>query len=874
MSNIEADISNSSPGITDVQYRTAESMETPVFECSKKIAGGRRKSPLSIVLAGLLLAFFPATDAAAQACTQTTVISTASSEPVSSSADGECIRVPSSGDVTNRISATHDNVKISIDAKIEHDSYTFNTIQVSGNNPEVKVGRSGSVVANKSKNAIETTVQGARVIIEGKVISTAPSGLGSGTAIDLTKSGYLEIRESGLVSSGGQGGPGLILREGGTVVVAGTVEQKKCTAGPGLCPNSRLAINSGTGSGDATIILLPRSRLSGELRLQEGTSSKDNIIRIGPGYYSGSNRISRTGWVRIDGDVRFSTLGGGGKRELHLNSNQGVRISGRLEGAKLVRIEKGDLIFAGHIDLGTSGIVDVYQAGRLTFEIGENAAGDANTYGRLTAGTLNLVDTRTGSDASFGGRVYTGFKEGLTAAQISAIKDRLPKGRNPTNPPTILTVGQIAFVPESSDGVRKVPHHFKVTEGGATKLAQDVLYIHSGNSASIVAMLNLEIGDGDNIIGKANFFMSRFGLIKTLRTSTVTGSTLTRGIGAGIGAGGGGGGTGGGGGGGGALGVGLLALLIGNFADQEDPDQAQFGSYFIGSGQAAGRPGQAVQIRFQPDNNSAWVQAAGSRYASYGTSYLNARGSRFGWELYRSGGYFLNAALAPRTTAAPGGHRGSAQGHLLSLSAGWKDSSKYLGLGLTRGWFDTDSMLYDGTTKAFLRGDSSFDHTRASLTARGQVETGEFKTTASASLFGGEISQSAYSAGNSVMTAEIPAWRQRYSGSSLGLSLSTRKQFTLLDSVSVSPHLKVSASRVSAGASDAIRIRQSDRAGVLSFEKSTVLQGVPESLNMLSFGADIKPMDKRRGVFRVGYAGMEADGDYEHAAVAAYRLRF
>ena len=316
--------------------------------------------------------------------------------------------------------------------------------------------------------------------------------------------------------------------------------------------------------------------------------------------------------------------------------------------------------------------------------------------------------------------------------------------------------------------------------------------------------------------------------------------------------------------------MGLLALLIGNFIDLEDPENAQFGSYFARSKQTVDRAGQ---IRIQT-GHGAWAKRAESRYSSYGASYFNANGSRIGWELYRSGGYFLNAALAPRTSAAPGGNRGSAKGHLLSLSAGWKDSGRYLGLGLSRGRFDADSVLYDGTTKGYLRGDSSFDYTRASLTARDHMEIGPVKTAASVSLFGGEISQSAYSADNSVMTAEIPSWRQRYSGSSLRLSLSSSKQLTLLDSVSVSPHLKVSASRVSAGASDAVRIRQSDRAGVLSFERSTVLQGVPESLNMLSFGADIKPMDKRRGVLRLGYAGMEADGDYEHAVVAAYRLRF
>ena len=134
----------------------------------------------------------------------------------------------------------------------------------------------------------------------GKVSSTAPSGLGVGTAINLDGGGgYIEVRESGLVSSDGQGGKGYKPRSWWeTVVVAGKVEQKECTAGPGLCPSARIAINSGTGPGNANIILLPRSKISGQIRLQEGASSKDNIIRIGPGlFYSGSSRIDRTGWV-------------------------------------------------------------------------------------------------------------------------------------------------------------------------------------------------------------------------------------------------------------------------------------------------------------------------------------------------------------------------------------------------------------------------------------------------------------------------------------------------------------------------------------------------------------------------------------------------
>ena len=72
---------------------------------------------------------------------------------------------------------------------------------------------------------------------------------------------------------------------------------------------------------------------------------------------------------------------------------------------------------------------------------------------------------------------------------------------------------------------------------------------------------------------------------------------------------------------------------------------------------------------------------------------------------------------------------------------------------------------------------------------------------------------------------------------------------------------------------DPVWLHQSDKVGALKFENATVLQGVPKSLNVVGIGTDVKPSDSR-GVWRLGYAGMEVDGEYQHAAVAAYRMRF
>ena len=68
-------------------------------------------------------------------------------------------------------------------------------------------------------------------------------------------------------------------------------------------------------------------------------------------------------------------------------------------------------------------------------------------------------------------------------------------------------------------------------------------------------------------------------------------------------------------------------------------------------------------------------------------------------------------------------------------------------------------------------------------------------------------------------------------------------------------------------------MRQSDKVGAMSFHYDSVLQGIPQSLNLLGIGVDVKPSGSP-GVWRLGYAGMQVDGEYQHAAVAAYRMRF
>ena len=349
------------------------------------------------------------------------------------------------------------------------------------------------------------------------------------------------------------------------------------------------------------------------------------------------------------------------------------------------------------------------------------------------------------------------------------------------------------------------------------------------------------------------------------------GGTGTGGTGAG---GTGTGGTGaGGGGGGGILVIGLLAALMG--AQDLDESESELGQYYAFDRRSAKNRryrSNAFSGLFGSDRGM-WVRPVQSRFTSYGASYFGAVSHRMSWDLQQSGNYFLRANLSPASSVSPTGWHSSASGETISLTGGWQAEGRRLQLGITHGRYDANAKMYESFTKGYLFGESKFRHTSVHASAVQELLSGPMKMSASASVMAGEVEQAAYDAENSVMRAKVPAYRQSYTGTRLGFSAKSRKWLALSDAVSVKPHLKVSAMRTRSSVNDPVWLRQSDKTGALTFETATVLQGVPKSLNVVGIGTDVKPSDTR-GVWRLGYAGMEVDGDYQHAAVAAYQMRF
>ena len=347
----------------------------------------------------------------------------------------------------------------------------------------------------------------------------------------------------------------------------------------------------------------------------------------------------------------------------------------------------------------------------------------------------------------------------------------------------------------------------------------------------------------------------------------------TGGTGSGSTGGGTGSGGGSGGGGGGILVIGLLAALMGGL--DLDESESELGQYYAFDRKPAKNRSHRSSYfsgLFRPERGM-WVRPAQSRFTSFGASYFGAVSHRMSWDLQQSGDYFLRASLSPATSVSPTGWHSSASGETLSLSGGWQRDDRRVQFGITHGRYDANAKMYDSATKGNLFGESTFRHTSVHASAVQELSGGPMKVSASASLTAGQVKQAAYAAENAVMTATVPAYRQSYTGTRLGFSAKSRKWFSLSDAVSVKPHLKVTSMRTRSSVNDPVWLRQSDKVGALTFETATVLQGVPKSLNVVGIGTDVKLSDSR-GVWRLGYAGMEVDGEYQHAAVAAYQMRF
>ena len=556
----------------------------------------------------------------------------------------------------------------------------------------------------------------------------------------------------------------------------------------------------------------------------ENTGSIEGSVDFGGGEDTMNINIEEDHRFQITGDVTgLTTLSKKGAGYARLGGDLTFR------GESTLNLEDGALVIAGKMNLG-SGEVTVHKAGRIVFEIG----GDGTT-GSITAGSIHFEEIGA-DDVS----VYAQLNDDLEEEEVTAARTGLTSDTHELLNVNSITSGD-SDSPEDVDrlSIMTVKANDETVSVGSIAYANNVgTAAFDPDKVDQIAKLNpgppapvSPGGDDDNNDA--------------------------------------------------ILGLGLVAVLVAlywgdglfgsSFADDyafNTPQSAYIASVDERSTltlRETGNQPYQVWIRSSLEDT---MQLAGVKNAG-------VSGTEIGLSLYRSDDFYIEASSAQDVAAQVSSLNQSAQGEVYALSSGWQNERYFAGVKLSYGDFDTDTVIDNPVVKSTLTSQSEVRHTQAQFTAGTRWNTGNLMFTPSASVQAGTFDYSAHQAQGAVVNAEVPSYTQDYSALRVGLKMSASDWLSLSDNVKWKPHLQFDQIHTDSGSGGDVTLHQMDRLGALSFNSGASVQSMPEVVNAVSFGTSVKTSKSTsQSEWKFGYAGLEADGEYYHAAVAAYQMRF
>ena len=549
----------------------------------------------------------------------------------------------------------------------------------------------------------------------------------------------------------------------------------------------------------------------------------------------------------IDGDIDF----GGGNDMLNamISEDQLFNLTGNVLGLETLtktgkgtlrfegdvafpdstlNLEDGMLIIAGHLNLGT-GHLTIKQAAQLAFEIAH-----VSEHGSLSASTLAFE----ANDASV-----------------------------------------LAYIEREADA-----DTVKAALEGQTLQFLNVDAVTSGGSSASQVMIKsatMNIGEIDTATGE--------GMISDADTLTTT-SVANMGDS---------GSTGSGGtpaitpedmpsassgssssSGGAVLGIGLLAVLMSTFMADEDAS-ASFGDYYFNTPQSAyiASINERGVMTIKETGNKPyqmWIRTGHTAQPMQmtGVSNTGVSGTEVGVNLYNSDTFYINTSVAPNVSAEVGSLNLAAKGEVYSLSSGWRNDRYFGGLRLSHGEFEVNSIVDNPIVNSALISNAKLRNTQAQLRAGMNLGTGALRFTPSASVQVGTYENSEHVAESPALEATIPSYAQDYTSVQLGLKMTSDKWLSFTNGSKWKPQLKFDSIHTDTKDAGSLTLRQSDKAGALSFNSNAGLRSMPDVVNSMSFGAKVKSSTNDQAEWKFGFAGLEADGEEYYAAMAAYQLKF
>ena len=543
--------------------------------------------------------------------------------------------------------------------------------------------------------------------------------------------------------------------------------------------------------------------------------------------------------------------------------------------ASTLNLHNGKLIVSGHLNLGEyvdqsdeGGRLIIENAGKLVFEIG-NIEKDAEDYGQLTAGRLVF----RGTDAE-DHQVFVQLSEGLSDSEATTVRTSIAdlgelnvldvdKVRAGAGMNGAVNVMMVQVKSESTDGTEKVGEIAvdAQTGTGAAEIDSEMVAMIEKTG---VAAVDMPMAPGVTVTPPVQGGGGG-GSTPTTPTSTAAASS---------------GSSGGGGGGGAILGLGLLAVLLNSFVGDDDAS-ASFGDYYFNTPQSAyiASINERGVMTIKETGNQPyqmWIRTGHTAQPMQmtGVSNTGVSGTEVGFNLYNSDTFYINTSVAPNVAAEVGSLNLAGKGEVYSLNSGWRNDRYFAGMRLSHGEFEVNSIVDNPIVNSALISNAKLRNTQAQLRAGMNLGTGALRFTPSAAVQVGTYESSEHVADSPALEAAIPSYAQDYTSVQLGLKMTSDKWLSFNNGSKWKPQLKFDSIHTDSKDAGSLTLRQSDKAGALSFNTNAGLRSMPEVVNSMSFGAKVKSSTNDQAEWKFGFAGLEADGEEYYAAMAAYQVRF
>ena len=618
----------------------------------------------------------------------------------------------------------------------------------------------------------------------------------------------------------------------------------------------------GGGVDAATLDVIGGSTLTGRVDLTQAvngarlTVAGGSVIDGAVDFGAGDDELVMQGGGVIDGAVDFGAggdelvmQGGGlssiegtvlGLETMYKRGAGAARVNDVVFSGSAVNLEEGDLILAGHLNLG-DGTVTVHDGTRLAIEVGDIIADDTR-HGRITAG---------------GGVVFQGEDDPAMSIQIAfAAREQADEIQ------TRLQEEPIHVLSEGTD-VRRA------TAEGEEEPVDEVALETETESGELDVVGTITVDDRMADDRMAVVRPDAGPLAVTREPFAPEQSTPS---------------SGGGGSSGAAAFVGgsvLLGTLLFDWFDSEDETAAWEEERTDGATRTSYadlRSGYSHETRSRAGGVEGWTRAlTGDSPVLAGGAEGTVQGVAMGLDAELGRGFHFGVAALPDMAASsrPGpasGFGASLEGGWYTARGGWRGRTLFAKTSVSHGRWRARSLFENPVAGGVLGGSHDLVQDHVGVKAGARLALGGMRATPSMSMYSGQVDQGAYTAQGAALRAEVPGLSQRYRGWKAGLELAPSRWLGRAGALRWRPTLHVSTMRTRTADTGVFDLRQSDRAGVLSFTSRARARGMPGTVHAL--GASVTAMRSEGWRLRLGYAGMQVDGEPVHAVGARLQVRF